>query len=208
MKSPAARRGPGIDDGFTLVELLLAIVIIGVITVPLSDVVIGYFKNTDATTERLLASHDVQITSAYWAQDVAGIGTRSTASPYGLLQSVVKEVGGVAVPYDSGLYPCGGAGTVIVRLAGDDSSGPEATTQVRVAYVVQTLSGQTELHRFRCNGSAEAVSDVTLAHEIYPSALPVVECSTDCTLTLTLTDPGSPDGFWAVPLIGHRRGSS
>jgi prepilin-type N-terminal cleavage/methylation domain-containing protein len=219
MRNRTGRRGSEGDDGFTLVELLLAIIIISVITVPLADVVIGYLKNTDATTERLLASHDVQITSAYWAQDVAGIGTRSTASPNMLLQSVEKEVGGVAVPYDSGLYPCGSAGTVIVRLAWDDSSGPDATTQVRVAYVAQTDSGQTELHRFRCNGSAVAVSDVTLAHEIYPSKLPVVECSTDTdcthtptvgetvTLNLTLTDPGSPDG-WAVPLIGRRRGSS
>lgn len=207
---------PGGDNGFTLVELIIAILIIGVITVPLGSVVIGYLHSTGSTTARLLESHDVQIASAYWAQDVDSIGTRSTTSPYPLTQSV--ETG---VTYGSSLYPCGTAGTTpAVTLAWDDFTGPGASTLDRVAYLVQTVSGQTQLHRLRCNGSAAVVSDVTVAHDLSPSTPPTVACSTSCTgvpplpavpqtvtLTLTLTDPNSTDAPYVVSLTGQRRQS-
>ena len=206
------RRG---TEGFTLIELLVAIAILGIITVPLGSVVIGYLRSTDATTARLIESHDVQIASAYWAQDVASIGTRSTTSPFAFNQSV--ETG---VAYDAGLYPCGAAGTpsAIVRFAWDDSSGPGVTaTLVRVAYVVQTVSGQKELHRLRCEGSAAVVSDVTLAHALDPSTPPALWCSTTCTaspavpksvtLTLSIKDPKNLGGAYVVTLAGQRRQS-
>ena len=206
------RRGA---DGFTLVELLVAIVILGIITVPLSNVVIGYFRNTDATTARLIESHDAQISSAYWAQDVASIGTRSTTHPYLLNQSVSLGSDGWTDPTR---FVCGVAGTPIVRLAWDDFTvDPETkvvtTTLVQVAYVLTT---PTELHRLRCNGSAAVVSDVSLAH--YLDKPPAVTCTTptDCeattvpttlTLTLTLTDPTNSNGTYVVPLTGARRES-
>lgn len=124
--------------------------------------------------------------------------------------------------YDAGLFPCGAAGTpdAIVRLAWDDFSGATAGTLVRVAYVRRAAPGQTtltELHRLRCNGSAVVVSDVTLAHDLDPSAAPVVACSTTCsaapsipttvTLTLTLKDPGNRGNPFVVPLTGQRRQS-
>jgi prepilin-type N-terminal cleavage/methylation domain-containing protein len=215
MRGQAGQRSSGGEDGFTLVELILAVLIIGVITVPLGNVVAGYLRNTDETTARLLESHDVQIASAYWAQDVAGIGTRSTVSPYALTPSVER-----AVPYASSLYPCGTAGTTpIVTLAGDDSPAPGNTTLVRVAYVVQTTAGQGDLHRLRCSGSAAVVSDVTVAHGLDPATPPTVACSapTDCgaapdvprtvKLTLTLKDPKNRGPAYTVVLTGHRRQS-
>ncbi len=216
MMSGTGPRSPGADDGFTLVELIIAVLIMGVITVPLGDVVIGFLRNSDATTARLLESHDVQITSAYWAQDVASIGIRSPTSPYPLTQSV--ETG---VPYASSQFPCGkdikAKTTPIVTLAWDDSIAPDDTTLVRVAYVVQTVAGQSELHRLRCQGSAIVLSDVTLARSLDPSTPPEAKCSTDCAaapevpatvkLNLTLKDPNNHDGPYAVLLTGQRRQS-
>jgi len=216
-------RGRGADKGFTLVELILAVIIIGVITVPLANVVIGYLKNVDATNARLIESHDVQIASAYWAQDVASLGTRSVTSPFPLTQSVETNV-----PYNSGHYPCGSDATsttpstpnAIVRLAWDDFSGPGAAAVVRVVYVVvPTASGPSEMHRLRCQGSAAVVSDVTLAHDLDPSTPPALTCSTTCsgtglmpapktvTLTLTLKDPKNLGAAYVVPLTGQRRQS-
>lgn len=219
MRSGAELREPGGEGGFTLVELLLAIVIMGVISVPLSGVLIGYLQNTDTTMARLIESHDVQIASAYWAQDAASIGTRSpTNAPK---QSVERDVA-----YNSGLYPCGAAGTpnAIVRLAWDDFSVDPTTkavtaTVVSVAYVVvSTASGPTELHRLRCQGSAAVVSDVTLAHDLDPSTLPALTCGTPTTcttpvvpvtleLTLSIKDPKNEGTAYVVPLTGQRRQS-
>jgi prepilin-type N-terminal cleavage/methylation domain-containing protein len=210
-------RDSGADDGFTLVELIVAVLIIGVITVPLGNVVIGYLRNTDATTARLIESHDVQITSAYWAQDAASIGTRSAGPTYTLNQSIWTGA--------SSLYSCPTAGTPIVSLAWDDFSSAGTTTLVQVVYMVQTVSGQTELHRVRCeqsSGVVTVVSNLTLSHYL-ASTPPVVACPTtltECTpgpptmvptrvqLTLTLKDPGNQTGVYVVPLTGQRRQTS
>lgn len=205
-------RRMGGDAGFTLVELIMAIAIIGVITVPLGDVVLGFLKNTDATTARLLESHDVQIASAYWAQDVASVGTRDPA--YALTPYVES-----GVAYDSGLYPCGPEGTpiAIARLAWDDFDGAGEARVVRVAYFRQG----TELHRLRCNGSSVKVSDVILAHNLDPNpdplTPPMVTCTPACTtepampttvtLNLTLKGPNSGDAAYNVALTGQRRQS-
>ena len=55
MRSRTELRGLGGDDGFRLVELIIAILIIGVITVPLGDVVFGFLRNADETTGALTA---------------------------------------------------------------------------------------------------------------------------------------------------------
>src|SRR6266700_3971992 len=153
------------DGGFTLVELLVAVVIIGIISLPLGNVLVSYFRNTDATTARLNESHDAQIAAAYWAQDVAGMGTRSTTTPYDFVQSI-----------DNPTYTCAsGVGTPVVRFISDDyPSGPGTATQVRVAYVVETVSGQTQLHRIRCVGSSSPTSDMVLAHDLNPATPPSV----------------------------------
>ena len=75
-----ARRPAG-EAGFTLAELLMAVVIIAVIAVPLGNAVIGFLRNTDATSDRLALSHDEQISAAYFAADVAAIGLRDYDAP-------------------------------------------------------------------------------------------------------------------------------
>lgn len=212
-KRVSGRGSPG-EDGFTLIELILAILILGVITVPLGNVVIGYFRNTDATTARLLESHDVQVASAYWAQDVASVGTRSAAPTYALTQSVELNAA-----YNSGPNPCGPTGTpnAIVRLAWDDFSSAGPASVVRVAYVRQG----TELHRLRCIGSATLASDVTVAHYLDPATAPAVAClgtsgsscaaapavPTEVDLKLTLKNPNNRDSAYVVTLTGQRRQS-
>ena len=204
------------DDGFTLTELLVVVTILGIISIPLLNVFFGYLRSSDATTALMTESHDVQISSAYWAQDVASTGTRATTDPYALTQSVETSVAS-----DAGLYPCGSSGTTtLVRIAWDNqtSTGPNV---VRAAYIV--TNGGTQLHRLRCEGNT-VVSDKTLAHDLDTSTLPLVECakapnvSTPCataplvpdeiSLTLSLKDPKSLGGAWKATLTGQRRQTS
>ena len=196
------------DDGFTLVELLVAIVIAGVISAPLASVVIGYFHNTDTTTARLLRSHDVQIASSYWEQDVASIGQRDAQRA---LQPSIQ------LPAMTSESHCTSTGTVATFSWDDFANATDPATVVSVSYRVSydTVSNQCELHRVR---STSPATDVILVHNLDPAKPPTVTCSTTCTaaptanevvtLTLSLTDPGSPGGVWKVPLIGQRRGSS
>jgi len=202
------------ERGVTLIEVLVAITILGIIMLPLGNALIAFFVHTDATTARLNESHDVQIAAAYFAQDVQSVGTRDWAGgyPYPLRQSVELDV-----PFDSGLYPCGNPGTpdAVVRLAWDDPDSPSAVPSVkRVAYVVMVVGTQRQLHRFTCRGSSVPVDDVVLAHTL-DATDPVVTCPTACTaapavplsvtLTLTIQDPASTGPPLTVDLNGQRR---
>ncbi len=114
------RRQVADDAGFTLVELLLSIVILAIVAAPLTAVVIGFLKNTDTTAARMSESHDAQISSAYFGQDVQSIGARdysdSTKLDAPLKQSVETDVA-----WDSGTYQCGTPGlpTATIRFGWD-----------------------------------------------------------------------------------------
>lgn len=58
------------EDGFSLAELLVGIVVVGIIMGSIAAALIVGLRTTDQTTERLNESHDVQISSAYLANDV------------------------------------------------------------------------------------------------------------------------------------------
>jgi prepilin-type N-terminal cleavage/methylation domain-containing protein len=214
------------EDGFTLIELLIVVVIIGIITVPLSNVIIGFLHNTDATNSRLSESHDVQIAAAYFAQDVESIGTRTTLDPLDpqLNKSVEKDV-----TYSTGSYPCGlsSTPTVPVRFVWDDIAAgtPPTSTLTVISYSLKTvtIAGVTryELHRQRCLGGASTpTSDVTLAHDL--TVAPTVVCDNDgtnpcsgtltnvpksVTLALTIQDPKNTASSYPVTLSGQRRQS-
>lgn len=201
------------DAGFTLVELLIAIVIIGIITVPLGNVIISYLRNSDQTNAWLSESHDVQIAAAYFSQDVASVGVRN-AEDATLAQSIETNA-----PAAGGLYPCGTTGTALVRFAWDQytvgSDAPEGLlpTTVVAAYVVTADAGRSQLHRVYCDGSPAVTSDVILVHNLDSAN---VTCEpTECTanpgvpqrvkLRLAIKAPGSTGSPYTITLSGQRR---
>ena len=58
------------DDGFTLVELMVGMVITVIIFGAIAGAMIVSFRTTDVTQQRMSESHDAQISSAYLANDV------------------------------------------------------------------------------------------------------------------------------------------
>lgn len=161
------RRG---DAGFTLIEMLVTVSIMGVISAALFGVVLSYFQSTAAARTRLAESTDQQFVSAYWQQDVSSLGNRALAG--GTTTTSQSVWVGAASPGG-----CGSSvpGSVVVSFAwrefsaGSDPVTAWNATAQEAAYVV---SGSV-LKRVRCRGGvAEAAH--TVAHNIVGT--PTVTC--------------------------------
>jgi prepilin-type N-terminal cleavage/methylation domain-containing protein len=194
------RRARGRDTGFTLIELLVCIVILGIIAVPLSMALFSYFKNSDSTQARLSESHDAQIAAAYFAQDVASVGTRASDSGNPYNTSVWLS--------DTGPYPCGGSGTIL-KLAWDDYAAVSTKTIVAVAYVVEDT---TELHRVVCRSGS--TTDITVVHNL--AGTPAIRCGAPgctasttppqtITMTVAVKAAGNNGDPYTFTLSGDRR---
>jgi prepilin-type N-terminal cleavage/methylation domain-containing protein len=198
------------DRGVTLVELLVALVLLGIIAVPLGGAMISFFKNNNATNDRLAESHDAQISAAYFASDVQSIGVRTytTATPpFPLTTSVETDA-----PPKTGTFPCGLDSDVnaVIRMAWDDPTSATARRTVIVSYVVRN-SGR-ELHRLRCDdGTSTPDSDLVLAHNLLSVGPPALTgpagIPQSVSLPLTLKAP-TDSGSLPVTLFGQRRQTS
>jgi prepilin-type N-terminal cleavage/methylation domain-containing protein len=196
------------DGGFTLIELLVTIMIMGVITLPLGNLVISYFQRTTETQVRVGLSHDEQIASEYFASDVQSAGLRS--ADLSLQQSIWLS--------SSGAPACGSGLSIFFVLAWDEytSSGTRSTSVAVYGTRSQVDNGLTErqLIRQRCsNGSSTADSTAVLAHNLVGT--PAVTCAdgtcanpTSVTMNLVLRDPADPTGpTFSFDLTGDRRQS-
>lgn len=176
------RRLPRRDEGFTLVEMLMTVAIMGVISAALFGVVFSYFSVNVSTRTRLSESTDQQFVSAYWQQDVSALGSRALTG--GSVVSSQSVWLGAAAPGG-----CGGSvpGTVVVSFAwrefatGSDPATAWNGTAQEVAYVV---TGSV-LKRVRCRSGVAGPAH-TVAHNIVGT--PTVTClDDDDAVTVTPT---------------------
>jgi prepilin-type N-terminal cleavage/methylation domain-containing protein len=202
------RQGPQLrrdERGVTLPEVLVAVAVLAIIIMPLSDAMIGFVRNTDATTRRMIESHDMQIATAYFAQDIQNLGVRDWSSPTIALQQSI----------DNPSYPCTGAGgTSVISLAWDDpTSVASPPTVVRVNYVVRDVGGEHQLRRLLCRGSGTVESDLVLVHHLVGTPGRACVNPTTCTsasvpqrvtLTVTVKHPANTTNI-PLTLTGQRR---
>jgi prepilin-type N-terminal cleavage/methylation domain-containing protein len=187
---------PRRDGGFTLVEVLITVVIMGFITLPLGNLMVAFVRATTYTTARLNESHDAQVAAAYFAQDVASVGRRDPAND-NLLQSVWQGATTSGAPYAC-VVPVGG--TPVLLMAWDDFTWDESTSKrvrsiVEVAYTAETASVGTgseyRLVRRHCSalstttGTVSPDSTFVLARSLSQRVPPTTSCS-NLPLTLTL----------------------
>jgi prepilin-type N-terminal cleavage/methylation domain-containing protein len=194
------------DRGVTLVEVLVAITLLAIIMVPLSNALIAFFRNTNATNNRLAYSHDEQIAAAYFAQDVQSLGVRATTAPFALQPSIE-----INAAYNTG-FACGLAGTPAaqLRMAWDEPTDATHTQRVIVSYVVETVGGVQQLHRLRCVAGATPSVDLVVVHNLLSYAAPVMTptgSTTPIAISWTLNiraayDTGTP---LVIVLYGQRR---
>ena len=200
------RRRLATDGGFTLIELLSTVIIMGIIVVPLGNFVLEYLQNSTDTRDRVADSHDIQIATAYFSEDVANMGVRDSS---GNLQASAWT--SPTSPY------CGSdaGGSLVLLLSWSAVNTTtvgglttESTPKVSSAAYVNE-SGV--LHRIFCDSGNSATSDTTMAHNF---AGATVACDTTCsgvtppttvTLNLSIASTGDRTAPDPVPLIGHRR---
>ena len=110
------------EEGFTLVELIVGILIVGLLVGAVGSALIVSLRTTDVTNARFDESHDVQISSAYLANDIQSaarvlLGSGGSCSGASTTLITFEYASGGAV------YSCGvSAGeTRVVRTFGSDS---------------------------------------------------------------------------------------
>ncbi len=216
LKLEGPRRGRG-DNGFTLIEMVMTVAILGLISAALLGVVLQYVKTASDTSARLSESTDQQFISSYWQNDVSSLG-RQTLSASGTLtpaQSVFVDTAG-----PSG---CGTSlGSVVVAFAWDefdvDAADPDnawRTTPHEVAYVTVPDGSRLLLKRVRCRDGATSAPQ-RVARNL--TAKPDITCDTACesstsppnrvSMTFTVKDADNPtsQGYTATVSADRRQG--
>lgn len=179
------------EAGVTLVELIVAIAIGGIIMAALSNALIVGFRTTDQTRIRLAESHDTQLVANYFSSDVAS----TRAADISLLD--------VPAPCGSGVA-AGGSNVISLPFA----PRPDGATPLAVAY--RKEGGN--LVRYKCppGGAAQRVvvaTNITAAQAVNSTS--GSGATEQRTTTLTVTEVIDPNRAVAVGrtfrVTGHPR---
>ncbi|MEU4194837.1 prepilin-type N-terminal cleavage/methylation domain-containing protein [Kribbella sp. NPDC026611] len=201
------------EHGFTLIEVLITMALMGVVSLALADLVTTALHQMSATSDRLDMAHDAQLGASYFSRDVAGVGLRSydAVALDGSLPFQPSVQLGAA--FTAGGITCGPLPDAAVRLLSDYWDTSVVPAVRRTAVVAYYLTPGAELHRARCLGSSTPTSDIRVASNVKPGSL-AVTCSSACdsaavpagiTLRLVMTKPTTGD--YEVLLSGLRRQS-
>jgi prepilin-type N-terminal cleavage/methylation domain-containing protein len=193
------RRGPArADAGFTLIELVVAVAILGVVMSAICAAMVAALRTNTETKARLEQSGDVQFSSTWLAEDIAGANTVTT--------------GGTAV--------CGSSATALMNLTSIDidtvtapipaTPPPTPPTTRSVSYVLVTVTDgdgtSRQLERRACAGSGPAVVE-RIARRLSTTVAPTVTRSPDTSAPATVTLSLTADDGSTFTLTGNRRSS-
>jgi prepilin-type N-terminal cleavage/methylation domain-containing protein len=201
MLSPDAAPGRG-DAGFTLVELLITIVLLGIVMAAITAAMLGSIDASRAAEVRHTEARELRLATSYFATDAAGA------------QSFVT----------SGTARCG-TGPVLVELRGEAFDAALARQVVIATYVLrdETVDGAPSraLHRLTCSSSAASPSypltptaDTAVARRLSTTGDPTVTCKDSSGGTVACSAAGavtvvvgvtSRSGELTANLTGHRR---
>lgn len=171
------------ERGFTLVEVLIAVTVLGIIVAALGAAFSVGLRTMDGTANRLAGSMDAQLLGFYLPDDVAS-ATTITASPAPIV--------------------CAGAASPILEL-GD-------ATAFTVVYGVRAADGRHQLERYDCAGGAVR-STIVVARNLAGDAaavatrIPSAGTATGATVTITEATTGDEATPFVFSVSGTRRAS-
>jgi Tfp pilus assembly protein PilW len=144
------------ESGVTLVELVIAIMLLGIIIVPLTASFIFGIRATSDSTDRLSEARSPLFTSTFFAGDAESATTITT-----------------------GGTPACGTGTNVISFSWTETPVPSGTpTTFRASYVVVGSGADQKLVRNWCAG-ASPVNAATVAPVLADVANPVTVACTD-----------------------------
>jgi prepilin-type N-terminal cleavage/methylation domain-containing protein len=150
-------RAPGPDAGFTLVELLVAVIVAALVVGGLAEVLGSVLHNTDTTVTRVEGSGSAFLTGARFGDDVSA-----------------SEAIGAAAAVSRGAVGCGGDASSVVRFL---SSGNDADQAVVVTSY--SVTAEPALERRVCAGTDLAAAlaadprTITVVPHLATGATPV-----------------------------------
>lgn len=168
MTRPAALRVRRQDPGFTLVELLIAVAVLGILMSTISAAIVVTLRTTPDTERRLDDARSTRSLATWLSHD-------TTSAPPFLPE---REQGGVDVSTapSADNNDCGGAGTNLLHLQWTEDSFLHRTYVANYRFVVD--SGDGEIIRYSCSKPESAAfgdaSSLRMVEGIDPSAVPTV----------------------------------
>lgn len=175
-------RIPARDDaGFTLVELLVATTITGLLATVIAAAFAVGVKTTDTANDRLAGSQGAQILTSFFPADVQ------------------SSAGAITL----GGTPCTGGVPMIAQLRWTDvdAAGPPGVNKVAEYTCVVAGTRRNLVRRFT---SGATVSDVVLAYDVTAAS---VSCSPDCTTPVSARITATHTGGYVFSVTARRRSS-
>jgi prepilin-type N-terminal cleavage/methylation domain-containing protein len=163
------------ERGVTLVEIMISMVILGILIASVGGALFISFETSDATKQRFAQSHDVQIASAYVANDVqsaSGVDVpNSTSNCSAGFTTLITFTYGTA-GHPTAVYECGTASNGETQIRRTFNSG----TPIVIAHFAGTAR-------------PDVVVTYDQAHPTIPVAVTMTftkgsDCTLDCTYTL------------------------
>ena len=180
-------RAARVEDGFTLVELMMAIAIIAIVIGPVTMGVIVGLRTSDETASRLAGSNDAQLLSVWLPGDIQSAGNQS----------------GDVVATPTANTECSGINNAL-RLKWREIQG--STTTYVAAYAVSANgTGVWRLIRYYCVNGGTATQHVVARNLSSGTAASVTVSGTKVSMTVTEKSTPTDPTSYTFTVSGNRR---